>query len=72
MSWLLLGLVRHGLHLGVADDNDNTLLHAAILGGHQDCAERLIDAGAVNHRLAHNQQQADPLLLAMARNMLIV
>ena len=50
--------MTHGLHLGVADNEWNTLLHTALVEGHEDCALSLIEVGAVDHAL--NQRKAQP------------
>ena len=54
------GLVERGVHLGVADADRNTLLHAALAAKREETALALVDAGAVDDARAANAQGAPP------------
>ena len=58
------GLVSRGVHIGVADTEDNNLLHAALQEGHEACALQLLDLGAVDHPRAINRQAQSTYLLS--------
>jgi len=66
---VVVGLIGHGVHIGVVDGDQNTAAHLACEHGHEACACELVKLGALAHPFAKNARFVSPALAAAGQKL---